>query len=556
MFKRLPALFFFSLSIVLTIYAQNGIAFKGEETANVIIPKLIAEAAIPGLAIAVIEKGKAVYVKGFGQCSNDTGGTVDENTVFAAASLSKPVFAYAVLQLVDEGKIELDRPLYQYLPYPDIEKDDRYKKITARMALSHSSGFPNWRRGELEILFTPGEKFQYSGEGFTYLMKVVEHITGDPLHVFMQKKVFAPLGMSRSSYIWEDRFYDNNAFPHIETGKTAKLYKNETGNSAHSLLTTATDFALFMEAYLSGKNLKKATFKAMQSPQIEVDQMDSWRIAWGLGVGLQQTKAGTAVWQWGDNYTFKCFVIGFPDKQTGIAYFTNSANGLSITEQLLENTIGGIYPAVQWNDYETFNAPSFKAREDILRLGIEQGFASFLDASGTHQDTTLLNENAMNRLAYRFLRWGHLAEALALFRMNTLAYPNSANVYDSYGEALLKNGQHPEAAKQYAKAAALDPKNKNAQLISERLTQKYSSGNAIFELEAYSNAKHVSLAGSFNDWNSLTLPMIYENGKWICRIDLEPGIYEYKFVIDGVWMPDPANSNLKSDSHNSVLEIK
>jgi len=132
---------------------------------------------------------------------------VTNETVFEAASLSKPVFAYGVLKLVDQGKLDLDTPLNKYLGNNyDVVDDPRINLITARHVLSHTSGFPNWRDNDrtknLLIHFTPGDKWSYSGEGMVYLSKVIEKITGLSLEDFMQQTVLQPLGMTSSSYIW------------------------------------------------------------------------------------------------------------------------------------------------------------------------------------------------------------------------------------------------------------------------------------------------------------------------------------------------------------------
>jgi CubicO group peptidase (beta-lactamase class C family) len=131
---------------------------------------------------------------------------IDGETIFEAASLSKPVFTYGILKLVENGKLDLDKPLAEYLCYADIKNDERINAITARMVLTHTSGFPNWRpkNESLKIYFQPGERFSYSGEGFLYLQKVVEHISGLSLEEYTQKNVFIPLGMTHSSFIWSN----------------------------------------------------------------------------------------------------------------------------------------------------------------------------------------------------------------------------------------------------------------------------------------------------------------------------------------------------------------
>jgi CubicO group peptidase (beta-lactamase class C family) len=140
------------------------------------IPELMKKAGVPGLAIAVIRGGKTTWLHGFGMKEVKTGQPLTGETVFEAASLSKPVFTYGVLKLVEQGKLGLDVPLTTYLPKPFVAGDERLAKITARIVLSHRTGFPNWPAddGSVSIYFTPGERFSYSGQGYIYLQRVVE----------------------------------------------------------------------------------------------------------------------------------------------------------------------------------------------------------------------------------------------------------------------------------------------------------------------------------------------------------------------------------------------
>lgn len=551
-------LILFFVPIFLFAQKNETVGFRSSNDLDRLIPGLIKKANIPGLAIAVFEQDKVVYHNAAGLSSLDTQVPVDDQTVFSAASLSKPVFAYAVLQLVEEGHLDLDKPLFQYMEYEDAAHDERYQKITARMVLSHQSGFPNWRQGQLNLLFTPGAKFQYSGEGFVYLMKVVETITGQAINEFMTQRVFKPLEMNRSSYVWEDKFKDNYAIPHDETGVTQAKQKYEAGNTAYSLQTTALDYSKFMRAVINYQGLKKATVNQMLRPQIAVDGDINaiGSVSWGLGFGLQLTEAGPAFWHWGDNGTFKCFVIAFEKSRTGVVYFTNGSNGLNIAEPLLKAAIGGSYPAIDWIDYPSYDSAPTRLLTRILESDdFDQAIAPYLAPNKLHQDTTRINEQAMNRLGYQLLRKHRLIAARRIFEMNINAYPNSSNVYDSYAEACLRGGDQTKAREFYAKAHAMNPDNELAEKIATHLDGGYLEGNAHFELSNYSNACHISLAGEFNDWNSLSLPLVRRDGRWICNIPLEEGVYEYKFVVDGVWIPDPANPRTTGESHNSVIEI-
>ncbi len=526
------------------------------------LPALIAEAGIPGLSIAVIDEGAIVYSGAFGLRSVDTGEAVDEQTIFDAASLSKPLFAYGVMKLVEEGQFDLDKPLYKYSPYPDIESDERYKAITGRMVLSHTSGFPNWRRGELKLLFTPGERYSYSGEGFVYLMKVIEKITGEPLDDWIHQSVMIPLSMKRSSYIWQSAFDNNYAIPHGTGMETYQKCKPQEGNTAYSLQTTALDFARFIQGAMQGDLLGASTTEMMFTRQVQASE-SAWEegplsksIGWALGWGTQESEEGQYFWQWGDNGAFKGFVMLDPAKKRSVVYFANSTLGLTIAPVICERVFGHKHPVFPWLDYGTYDAPVHQLRRAILGIGLDKALKPFMDRNGKHQDTLLISESEMNGLGYFFLSKKRHQEAKQIFRLNTLAFPYSSNVYDSYGEACLKSGDRKGAAEFYARAATMNPDNEVAKKIAQQLIEP-PGGNVTFILEGYSNAKTVSLAGAFNGWSDWKNLMHRRNGTWVTHIDLDPGKYQYKFIVDGVWILDPGNPRtVYEESHNSVVEVK
>ena len=316
------------------------------------VPSLIKKDNVPGVAIAVIRGGKTKWVHGFGVKNENGGQPVTAETVFEAASLSKTVFTYGVLKLVDQGKLGLDVPLTTYLPKPYID-DPRLAKITARIVLSHRTGFPNWRGadGSLPIYFTPGERFSYSGEGYIYLQRVVEHITGKPLNEYMTEAVFKPLGMTSSSYIWRTDFDMLTATGHDTDGKPAELWKPNEAGAASSLNTTAKDYALFVGAILNRKGLKRSTLREMETPQVALDphcricikqepKELSKNLFWGLGWGIERTDGKSFLWHWGDNGVFKAFVMASPKSKSGVVIFGNSENGLEIAEPIVDTAMG------------------------------------------------------------------------------------------------------------------------------------------------------------------------------------------------------------------------
>jgi CubicO group peptidase (beta-lactamase class C family) len=442
------------------------------------IPKLMQQADVPGLSIATIQNGKPFRVYNFGLKNAETKQPVTDETIFEAASLSKPVFAYAALKLVDQGKLGLDVPLTTYIPKPYIEGDDRLAKITARIVLSHRTGFRNWRGdgNPLSIYFTPGERFSYSGEGYVYLQTVVEQITGKPLNDLMNELVFTPLGMTSSSYAWRSDFDARTAYGHDADGNTTKLRKDDHANAAASLNTTAHDYALFIAAVLNGTGLKPATLHELQTPQIAVDpectnctdrapKELSKNLFWGLGWGIERPERNGAadsnsetLWHWGDNGAFKCFVVAKPRNKSGMVLFTNSENGLAIAPAIVRDAIGRDHLAFTWVKYDAYDSDSFR----FAKIAHEKGADVAIKQFDSALKSTSISEVSINSLGYRLLRQKRSADAIRIFQLNTDLHPQSANTYDSLAEAYMNSGKNPLAIQFYEKSLALDPKNSNA----------------------------------------------------------------------------------------------
>jgi CubicO group peptidase (beta-lactamase class C family) len=438
------------------------------------VPQFMKEADVAGLSIALVRDGELAWHHGFGVMNSRTKEPVTDNTVFEAASLSKPVFAYAVMKLVDAGKFDLDKPLNQYLPGDyDVGPDVRVGQITARRVLSHTTGFPNWRaEAALKIFFTPGEKFSYSGEGFVYLSKIIEHITGEKLNDFMKRTVFDPLGMTNSSYVWQSGYDMQKVGRHNTVGEPTPQNKPDKANAAASLHTTAQDYGRFIAAILKGTGLKKETVRQMLTPQIKVDEAGtnmtarpannlSPSVSWGLGVGLQSTPDGISFWHWGDNGDSKAYFVAFQQQKIGIVVFANSANGLSFMPELVDEAIGGQQPALAWIKYESYKSPSRRLIKNILANGGETGLREYRQWRTGRAASEVINENQMNRLGYNLIGMKRVKDAIEVFKLNVEDHPQSSNTYDSLGEAYMIDGNKELAIKNYQRSIELDPKNAN-----------------------------------------------------------------------------------------------
>ena len=350
------------------------------------VQQLMKDGNVHGLAITVFNKNKPVYKKVFGYKRFDTKEPLQTNTNIYGASLSKAVFAVLVMKMVEEKVIELDKPLESYLPQPvyaygkgtswnqdytDLKEDSLYKKITARMCLDHTSGFPNWRWYEpdqkLRVHFEPGSGYSYSGEGLCYLQFVLEKITGKLLEQLMEEKIFHPLGMNTSAYTWQPRFEKNYCYGHDTNGKVLEKDKDNAPRSASTLETTPDDLSLFLEGVLEQRILGAVSYKEMFTPQLRLRskiQMEtqSWldttnsendkiQLSYGLGWGILQTPYGFGAFKEGHGDGFQHYSIIFPEKQMGILIMTNSDNGEGIFKELLEFAIGDKYTPWRWQNY-------------------------------------------------------------------------------------------------------------------------------------------------------------------------------------------------------------
>ena len=295
---------------------------------------------IPGLSIALIKDSKVVYHRGFGVKTAGTEGKVEGTTVFEAASMTKPVFSFAVNRLVERGVLDLDTPLYEYLPYADIAYDERYKLITARMVLCHRTGFPNWRSGKLDIKFDPGTKFGYSGEGFEYLGKVVSHLTGKELVDVIAEEVFAPLGMRNAYLTWSEENNSLFATPHRNGGLPLPKRAWRHPMMAASLHIDARNYAKFLIGILQEVGLAKATFKEMLRPQAETPE-NSDDPTFGLGISVDESPYGTEYGHGGSNNGFTSNSVMFKDRRMGYVFLVNNQQAHNLDKDLRAYLITG-----------------------------------------------------------------------------------------------------------------------------------------------------------------------------------------------------------------------
>jgi CubicO group peptidase (beta-lactamase class C family) len=320
------------------------------------IPRLMTELVVPGVSLAIIRSGALAWRRAFGVKDAVTKQPVDTDTIFEAASMSKPVFAYAVMKLCEKGVLDLDTPLVTYGAPAFLEGDPRVKLITARHVLSHTTGFQNWRSDAqpLAIHFTPGTQYRYSGEGYAWLQSVVTHVTKQPIEPFMKASLLDPFGMTSGGYAWNDMFAARAARPHDEKGRPEDNRKGTAADvaryaAAGALQSTPTDYAKFFLEVLAPKpadafRLTAASVKEMCRPQVKEDT------AWGsrgLGWQLVDSKDGVIIQHGGDNRGFHAFAAGSVEGRFGIVVMTNGENGPTLMGRFLSASIDRLRTAGQ-----------------------------------------------------------------------------------------------------------------------------------------------------------------------------------------------------------------
>jgi CubicO group peptidase (beta-lactamase class C family) len=462
--------FTLGLVILLSVLSMSCTQKPVEENLGTIlereIPRLMEAADVPGLSMAVVRDGQVFWKKSFGVKSLQTGEPVDEATMFEAASLTKTVTAYAAMRLVERDELDLDRPLHEYFHdqvYEKLSVDERYKKLTARLVLTHTTGLPNWGN---RLMRDPGLQYGYSGEGFLYLGRAIEKISVMSLQEFARKEIFEPLGMTRTSYVWNEAYAANGACGHDQRGVVQELRKNTEPNGGASLLTTASDYAAFICALLNGRGLSEETIDKMTSPQVQVTKSGETadlfeNVFWGWGWGVQPGGTGYGFWHWGDNGDLRSYTVTYKDRRAGFVYFANSNNGLAIAEAVAALVFPDHQYSLDWLEYEKFDDPKRLARISVqttfMEEGIEAGLKKLLEAREAVPE--LAKEETYTEMARYLGESGKQEEAIAVLKVCLESYPESVDAYLSLGLAYMETGQNQAAVGTIESALKIDSGN-------------------------------------------------------------------------------------------------
>jgi CubicO group peptidase (beta-lactamase class C family) len=356
------------------------------------VTALMATANVPGLTLAVIEGGSVVYSKAYGMADVDKRTPLTTDTVMYGASLTKAAFAYMVMQLVEEGVIDLDlpvtkqlkKPLPSYPDFADLAADPRWMLLTPRMMLAHTTGLINLRwineDRKLDFKFAPGSRYVYSGEGLQVLQLIVEERTGVPLAVLMQTRVFDRFGMTNTSMVWRDDYVGRHSNRYDDKGAAVGHNQRRRARAAGSMDTTLEDYTRFMAGVLRGEGLQKKSLDEMLRAQMKIvsptqfpshfpgttDVNAAIDLSYGLGWAVYQSPRGPAFFKEGSDTGTDNFALGFPNGQRALVMLSNSSNAKRIFFDISEHVMGKTCLPWFWMGYIPYD------RADLLPLAMRE----------------------------------------------------------------------------------------------------------------------------------------------------------------------------------------
>ncbi|HEX9827401.1 MAG TPA: serine hydrolase [Flavobacteriaceae bacterium] len=494
MIKQLTLLLTLILSFTLSAQKESKEIEQFVSELDQKIPQLLNDFIVPGTAIAIIENGEIILQKGYGYSNIDKGIKVSNTTGFNIGSISKTIAAWGVMKLVQEGKIDLDAPAEKYLtrwhlPKSEFDSD----KVTIRRLLSHTAGlslhgYPGWSPkddlptieesldgknngpGRVEIIMEPGTKWKYSGGGFSMLQLIIEEVTGQKFENYMQAQILNPLGMTSSSYTIDEKILKSSSLEHNNFGEVID-FELFTAQAAAGLHTTINDFTKFALASLyADKNNKQQILSASYLEQMMTPAPAS-NESYGLGYqvesidGTSMTLAGHG----GANTGWHAFLRVNPVTNDGFIMITNGGAGHNIYRQIYCDWIFWKTGESMGNRCNILPSVASNLKQLVDDEGIDNIKSHYVELKKNEANGYNFSEDQLNQLGYHYLGNDKVDYAAAIFKLNVELFPKSSNVYDSYGEALLKLGDKEKAIENYKKSVEINPANEGGISVLKEL---------------------------------------------------------------------------------------
>ena len=460
-----------------------------------VLEKLIQQQELPGFAIAVVDDNRVVYEVGFG-VRNVTrkAELITTRSLFHMASITKTFVATSIMQLVENGKIDLGAPVVKYLPYFRMA-DERYRIITVRQMVTHSSGMPDvddyeWNKPQydegaleryvrslsnLKLNFAPGTRFQYSNMAFEILGDLIAKVSGETFDDYVQHNILAPLGMKDSTLLVRQADPKLLAWGHEldEAGHPfpSKVYPynriHSPSSNLHSNVVDMTRWAIanMNRGELDGvRILKTSTYDVMWKPSGEFGGKPSPA---GISWFLEEYRGNSMISHDGGDTGFLTGLAMLPEKKIAVVWMTNAEwlpNTDAVTHAALDVALG-LQPQ-PINGKRSIGQTMFLT---YVNRGIDAAVKQYETLKKLRPDAYNFGVSQLNEFGRYLLRNGHTKDAIRIFQLNAAVYPSWANAFDALGDAYEKDGNRALAVSSYEKAQRLDPKQAHAADALKRL---------------------------------------------------------------------------------------
>ena len=434
-------------------------------------------------SILVTENGKVILSKGYGYAEMEWKNPNTPDTKFRLASITKQFTAMLIMQLVEKGQISLDGKISDYLPY---YRKDIGEKVTVQQLLTHTSGIYNYTNDpevmqnrvrdnmsveELvvnlcskELDFEPGTKYNYSNSGYVILGAIIEEVTGKKYEDVLKENIFIPLKMTNSGYDHNSEIIENRASGYDKTMEGfihSRYIDMSIPFSAGALYSTVNDMFLWDQALYTDKLVSKETLQQIFTPHLE---------GYGFGWHISDVEIGNLkknlITHSGGIFGFNTIIMRFPEDNSCIVILNNYSNGNI-------RNLGNSIAAILYD--QDYSQPKRSLTEEMFKTYKEKGLTEAISEFNQHKDNKeeyFVAEGELNNLGYNLLGNNKTDEAIEIFKLNVVMFPESANVYDSLGEAYLKNGNNEQAIANYKKSVELNPENQNGKKILSDLQNK------------------------------------------------------------------------------------
>ncbi|MCI3937190.1 beta-lactamase family protein [Chryseobacterium aahli] len=475
------------LLLIIALFSQQLMAQNTADSIDTFIKEKMTQLKIPGLQLAIIKNGKLDKLSNYGFANIEHQVPTNSKTTFSINSMTKAFVGVAIMQLQEQGKLNINNPISSYLS--DIPEN--WKSITIKQLLSNVSGLPNNIDGKeqplgdgmesknwemvkkLPMEFKPGEKFSYNQTGYYILGRIINSLSGQHFTQFIEENQFKPCQMTSTRFGDSDDIIPNNSNSYStifnDGGKwinDGKLYNSYISfplffRTATGIISTSEDLSKWLIALQNGELLKNKEsisqmFTTTKLNNGEIGGFNKLTNGYALGWPTVERDEHRAVAPVGG---MRSTLFVYPKDNLSIVVLTNLQG--SNPEWFVDEIAGYYFPDMKIKNGFGLSKNLKLLRQNLIKNNYQNPYNNYQKLRQTNQNYTLTEEE-VNTWGYQLLEQDKKNEALQIFKLNTLLFPKSWNVYDSYGETLETLGNRKEAVINYRKSLELNPDNTNA----------------------------------------------------------------------------------------------